>query len=169
MSNNLVCIDSMICIWGIKKESLPEQQHMIRKAEFFLSWLDDMGKKILIPSPVITEILTPINDIEKRNLVMNIIDKNFIVGNYDAPAAIKGGEIAHKRNDWREIYTEGDENLKNRFKFDTMILAIAITKKVETLYTEDKRLQIIAKEYLNVQSMPDIPFQLKLDIPDGEK
>jgi predicted nucleic acid-binding protein len=169
MATNLVCIDSMICVWGIKRQASEDQQHMIKKTETFLNWLDEQKRKVLIPSPIITEILAPIDDINEREKIMNKINAGFIIGSLDAIASIKAGEIWNKRSDWREIYKEGTDILKNRFKFDTLILGIAITKNVDVFYTEDDKLKKIGQDYLQVESVPNLPSQLELNIFDEEQ
>ena len=56
----IVCIDTHIVIWGIKKQATKGQENMISRAESFLNWLDENKKKIIIPVPVISELLVPV-------------------------------------------------------------------------------------------------------------
>jgi len=155
-------VDSMICVWGIKKEAIEEQKHMIPRTEAFLDFLDESGKKILLPAPVIAEILTPVDDEERKSEIIELINRRFVVGSLDAMASIKAAEIANKKNDWKEVYTEGETFHRNRFKFDTLIVATAITKGAEVLYTHDSKFRNLASEYLECRDLPSIAIQGKL-------
>lgn len=161
---NIVCIDSMICVWGIKKEANKDQLHMIPRAEAFLEWLDASNKTIMIPAPVIMEILIPVDDPQRVERIYNVIEKNFIIGDLDALAGVKAGQIINENKElWEEHYKkEGDEGLRNKIKVDSQILAIAITSKADVLYTFDKRLINLGSQYLRTEEMPDIPKQGKL-------
>jgi len=56
----VVCLDSQILVWGIKQQATAGQEDMIPRAKAFLKWLDDNDKKVIIPAPIITEILMPV-------------------------------------------------------------------------------------------------------------
>ena len=44
---SIVCLDTHIVIWGIKKEASDGQENLILQAENFLKWLDENKKKIM--------------------------------------------------------------------------------------------------------------------------
>ncbi|MBT1698260.1 hypothetical protein KK083_15310 [Fulvivirgaceae bacterium PWU4] len=160
---NLVCIDSMICVWGIKKKATQGQEFMVAKTEAFLKSLDAQNTKIIIPAPVITEILCPV-DISQRAGLMSSITKHFMIAPLDTMAAIKAGEIWNENKDsWKEIYgSSEEEGLRNRFKYDILIAGIAITRNVYCLYSNDARLRGICSKHIDTQSLPDIAVQREL-------
>ena len=57
MKNSIVCLDTQIVIWGVKKQSTPDQSEMILRAEYLLEKFLSSGTKILVPSIVVAEIL----------------------------------------------------------------------------------------------------------------
>lgn len=158
--SEIVCIDSMVFIWGIKQVATKGDEHMIDKTMAFLDWLDSNGKKIILPAPIITEILWPVDDAGDRDKFMDLVYKRFRIAPYDDLAARKGGEILNANKNYKDFYQDGGEGLKNRFKYDILILSIAITQKVECLYTEDKALLKLASSTgLKASQIPAIAKQ----------
>lgn len=167
--SEIVCIDSMVFVWGIKQHATKGQEHMIDKTMAFLDWLDTSGKKIILPAPIITEILAPVDDTGDRDKFMDLVYKRFRIAPYDDLAARKGGEIWNTHKNYKEYYQEGGDGLKNRFKYDILILAIAIVQKVECLYTEDEALlKLAAATGLKASKIPSIAKQSTIDFKQNE-
>jgi len=164
----------MICIWGIKKIASPGQENMIEQCQNFLDWVTAENKTIIMPTPVITELLAPISDVAARNELMRIINTSFKVAPLDNFAAYKAGEIwnTHK-TDWRDYYSDDHtlvgEHLRNRLKYDLLILGIAHAQRVECLYTNDAALRNLSIDSgLNSVAIPDIPKQTELEFKAGD-
>ena len=62
----VVCLDTMILIWGVKRESTPGQELKIKNAVAFLKDLEEQGAQIIIPAPVLAEVLTRVPGRETR-------------------------------------------------------------------------------------------------------
>jgi hypothetical protein len=50
MNRRIVCFDTQVVIWGIKKEAIPEQEHMIARATALIEKCQEDDTKIIIPS-----------------------------------------------------------------------------------------------------------------------
>jgi len=126
----------------------------------FLDALDSNGTKILLPAPIITEILAPVDDTKDRDKFMDVIYRRFRIAPLDDLAAQKGGEIWNTTKNWKEYYKDGGDGIKNRFKYDILILGIAVTQKVSCLYTEDEIvLKLAQANGLKASKIPDIGKQ----------
>lgn len=53
----IICLDSMICVWAIKKQANEDQKQNLDKAEYLLEIIDQNKWKVIIPTVVIAEIL----------------------------------------------------------------------------------------------------------------
>jgi predicted nucleic acid-binding protein len=153
----LVAIDSNIFIWGVRKDSSHEQLAMIQKTENFFDWLDAKKTRIILPAPIITEVLSPVTDKDDRKAFMDIIYQKFRIAPLDDISAEIAAEIWGKNKDFKQFYDVDGFGLKNRFKYDLMILAIAKAQKVSCLYTEDNGLRKLAiANGLNSSNIPTI-------------
>jgi len=129
---NLVCLDAQTYVWGVKKEAIPEQRGMIDKCVRFFNYLSDESKVIVLPTPIITELLMPCDEEESQKL-MKLFSENFVIKPFDIIASGKCAEIIRKnRSD------EAKEQIpKRRLKYDSMIAAIAIASDCDTVYSHD--------------------------------
>lgn len=152
-----VCIDSMICVWGIKNLATPGQEHMIETAKELFRNLKDEQAILLLPSPIVTEILSPV-PVPDRPKVVELINKTFRVVPLDTVASVKSAELWNTHaKDWKELYDKnGDAGIRNRFKFDLLIAGIAITRNVEYLFTHDKALQTMCRGHIEVGEIPKL-------------
>lgn len=159
----VVCIDSNICIWGIKKEG---DQKKIPYATKFLSDLENNGTKILLPSPVIIELLSHLKNDEQKNKILALLDNHrIIVKPLDKLATLKCGELLYKTFTDTEIiaYTKKHKVDKSKIKFDALITAIAIVNKCNCIYTDnyDDFIRYSHGE-INIQRMPETILQTDL-------
>lgn len=170
--NSLVCVDSMVCIWGIKEQCTEGQEAMIPTARDLISRLQRERKSILLPAPVITELLTPVTKQEDMEALQVAFNTLFRVGVVDAVVATIAASIWRaEREHWQTMYEEGGDSLRNRFKFDTLILAVAKANRVECLYTGDKKLCKLADKHgvnfhnILTQGLPQQGVQTLLGLP----
>lgn len=54
---NLVCFDTQVLIWGVKREASENQEHMIARTQYLIEQCEEKKYKILIPSIVVGELL----------------------------------------------------------------------------------------------------------------
>lgn len=159
----VICIDSQIFIWGVKKQAIKEQQHLIPIAVNFIDWLSDNDYKILLPNPIIAEILSPVPPSEHPE-ILEFFDKRFIIAPFDMLASIKCAELMNMALTEPELIQYRQENKvpKNKIKFDCMIVATAITKKASCIYSEDPDIKRFANKLIPVLPLPNIGKQGKL-------
>jgi hypothetical protein len=159
----LICIDSQIFIWGIKQKAIKEQEHLIPIATNFIEWLSDNNYKILLPNPIITEIMSPVPPSEYAK-ILALLDKRFIIAPFDNLASIKCAELMNKVLTEPELieYRNAHSVPKNKIKFDCMIVAVAITKRASCIYSEDPDIKKFASGQINVLGLPNIAKQLDL-------
>ncbi len=55
----LVAVDTMTLVWGIRKEGTPEE---LKRAKWLFDFLDQDNAQVIIPSVVISEYLTPVEE-----------------------------------------------------------------------------------------------------------
>ncbi|NVO86553.1 PIN domain-containing protein [Hymenobacter terrestris] len=153
----LVCVDSMFCIWSIKEECREGQEHMIERAKQILVNLQRAKKQLMLPAPVITELLAPVGA-ERSTEIMQQLTLIFPrIAVVDTPVAALCGKIWNAEGQsWKELYEPGTTSLKVAFKYDLLILGTAIINKAECLYTGDKRLANLARKYGNQMKVVDL-------------
>jgi hypothetical protein len=74
----LICLDTNILTWGLKKECTPGQEENLEKAESLIERLFQLGDHIVIPTLVLSELLVTIPE-EKHNEFLSDIAKNDLV------------------------------------------------------------------------------------------
>ena len=121
---------------------------------------------------MLAEILSPVPPAEQGK-VTALIDKRFLVAPFDAPAAKKCGELLYKSFKDTELIQYRADNAvpKQKLKYDCMIAAICIVRKVDCLYTHDvtdmQRFcdgQILVKD-MPIMSQPAVQNSLFKDLP----
>lgn len=155
----LVCVDTHVLIWGIKKDSAPSQRIMIERTVNFLHWLQNEQQKIIVPAPVLGEFLMRIPADEHPRITRDIQSK-FMVLPYDAAAASLFAQI------WQKNKNNGlpaENNGREKMKTDSLIVAIAVANKASILYSEDPGIKKFAKGFIEIRDIPIIPRQLTLD------
>lgn len=159
----IVCLDNHALIWGIKEQCADGQEDMIPLTKKFIESIDN-DTSVLIPAIVVAEFLMPIPQ-ELHAMVINLFNKNFIIAPFDALCASKFSTI------WNTNKNEAQELLKSgatraELKADTFIVATAVARNAECIYSYDKWIKTIANGFINVKEIPFIPEQTVLpDMP----
>ena len=157
------CIDSNIFIWGIKRQSNPEETHRINEARDFFDWADKDGHEIVIPTIVLAECLAH-EPLEKRAEILTVVYETFRVVDFDVRAALKYAEML-EGDKWSAAKTLGQSIGVNRqeMKVDFLIAASAAAHGALRLYTHDAGLTNFARPYMDVQPMPTILKQSQIE------
>jgi len=163
--SGIVCIDTHVIVWGIKEQAQAGQENMIPIAKAFLEWLDENKKKVIIPVPIITELLVPVPNGE-HEAFLQVIHEKFRVVPVDEVAAIKCAEIWNSKKDDEELrkYREQHEIPREKMKFDFQIAATAIVRKAECIYSNDPHLRKFAGDVIMVKEIPNLANQMKLEL-----
>lgn len=154
----IVCIDTHVLIWGIKKQASTSQSYMVERTTNFLNWLQNEKQKVIVPTPVLGEFLMriPANDHDR---VTRQIQSSFIVPPYDAATASMFAKI------WQINKNNGlpsENGGRDKIKTDSLIVAVAVVNKAKILYSEDPGLQKFAQGFIETRSIPLIPRQMEL-------
>jgi predicted nucleic acid-binding protein len=156
-------IDSQIFVWGIKGQASESQEHRIEEARNFIDWLSSNDFKILLPTPLMAELLSAVPKSE-QGPIKSLFDKSFIIAPFDAIAAEKCGELINlclkdeKNIEYKKVHSVP----RNEIKFDCMLIAIAITRMAKKVYSNDPHLKKFANGQIEVLDMPIVPVQQKL-------
>lgn len=135
------------------KHSLPDAK---QRVEFLLRDLNGRGDQILIPTPVLSEIL--VKSGKARNDILQALTKNprFLIAPFDLRAALELSvmtDAALKTSDKRK----GSAATWTKVKFDRQIVAIAKVERAECIYSEDEDVRSIGKrEGISVLGVEDI-------------
>lgn len=157
----IICLDSMICVWGIKKQANADQIENIEKAAYLLEMIDTHKWKAIIPTIVIAEILM-VEPVERYQGILDTINRNFIVADFDLRAATKYSQILNSNfSDLKELVKEGN-NGREKMKVDHLILACALVNGATAIYSHDKPLKQFASNLIEVRPLPTRPIQNQL-------
>jgi len=156
--SKIVCLDNNITAFALRDDAHPDDADKVIRARALLRYLDEQEKIILLPTPVITECLWPV-EVHAREPVLNVINK-FMIGVFDLAASVKCAEMMHAITPDEKEFKEKMGITKAQMKFDYMIAAIAIVNEAECIYSEDEGLKTFCAGYIDVRSMPpDLPEQ----------
>lgn len=166
MANDLVCIDTQILIWGVRRPNEPaiqeSQQDKIPRAENFIEWLQREKKRIMVPSVALAEWLVPIPlEFQRENIAK--ISKGFQIQPFDIAAATKFAELRALRIQDGTIDSLLETGLYHRdITADGMIVATAIAHKAKCIYSDDLGVSRFAGATIECSEMPDIYGQIKM-------
>ncbi|MFD3000112.1 hypothetical protein ACFS7Z_07055 [Pontibacter toksunensis] len=161
--SRLVMIDSQLFIWGIKGQASLGQEDKIQTSKRFIDWLSIHDCKILLPAPLMAELLSGVPPDEQR-AVKDFFDKRFRVAPFDTLAAEVCAELLYDSYNDEDLKAFRKEHkvLKSSIKYDCMLVAIAITNRVEVIYSVDKDLKRYANDRIHVMEPPHMPTQSEI-------
>jgi len=159
----IVCLDSHVIIWGIKEQSEPGQEAMVRRAKAFLEQAAAQDIICAVPSVVVAELLMRIPG-EMHALVCNLLEKGFEVPPFDLPAARKFAEIWRSKQEAGELERLLSDPTASRetLKVDCMIVAIASSQGMDHIYSHDEKLRRFADGYIPCSEIPIVGKQMGL-------
>jgi len=156
--SNIVCLDNNITAFALRDGAHPDDVDKVERTRAFLRYLDEQEKIILLPTPVITECLWPV-EVHAREPILNVINK-FMIGSFDLEASVKCAEMMHAITPAEKEYKKERRITKAQMKFDYMIAAIAIVNEAECIYSEDEGLNTFCEGHIDVRSIPpELPEQ----------
>lgn len=159
----IVCLDTHILIWGIQNSSSLGQEDMIQKAIDLLVWLQENDYLVVVPSIVLAELLMRVPT-ELHMEVNRILEKSFFIAPFDTLAASHFASIWQKKKEDGAISQLKEAKILTReaIKFDCQIVAIAIARNAEMIYSHDIGVQKFGEGLIQVQEIPFFPKQLSL-------
>jgi len=163
---SLVCFDTQVVIWGIKQQATPGQEGMIEKAKYLIQTCTEDGKRIIIPSVVIAELLMPI-DPNSHQAFSALMQKRFIISTFDLKAASYFAKVWQERKQEREYLINNALATRAELKADSMIIATAVASGASCIYSHDIPLRKCATSFIEVCDIPEIPYDLQLSFIDN--
>lgn len=156
----IICFDSQILIWGIKKVAEPSQVEMIERAKHFIDNLDPKGVEVVIPMVVVTELLSR-EPFEKQIAFLHILQTSFRLKNFDAEVALECANLLRKN--WEKIIeVRADTQVrKDKLKFDHIIIASAITAGASCIYSYDDDIKTFGNGVIEIREIPPLPTRFQ--------
>ncbi|NJL57616.1 PIN domain-containing protein [bacterium] len=151
----MVCFDTHVIIWGIKREATAGQEGKIAQAESLISSCEENKINIMIPSIVFAEVICNL-DSKLQNELSAVMTRRFIIPPFDTRAALYFAQM------WKEAWGRRkglDENIRvsrEHMKADLMIIATARSNGAYCIYSEDASLKLFACDYIDVKPLPAV-------------
>lgn len=166
---NLVCLDTQYFIWGVLQQSRPSQVDQIAPAVEFFRWLDENNSTIIVPTPLVTELLMRAEP-DERGKILSVLEGNFSIREFDMLSAKYAADIWNqkKRAGVIDEIKKGEISLRTKIKIDTQLLAIAMAAEATVFYTDDEKLVKLAEGFIPARKIPmqaQANFLAKLDAP----
>jgi predicted nucleic acid-binding protein len=157
----VICIDTMIVIWGVQKKARPGQEQMVERTSRWLRSLP-ANERLMIPSVAVAEYLQHFKGVEKATQ-LKALEQVFFVSALDLASAALASELIAKAP------KEAMKHLpRETIKSDCYILATAIVHGAALLVTENRDDFVkLAGGRIRVEGVPEVPEQLNL-VPAAE-
>ena len=163
MKSPPVCIDTQVCIWGIKAQAKPghkDEPAKIARAQQLFAELSKDKITVCLPSIVLAELL--VHEVGKPSLdkLREDLCKRFHVLVFNTMCAQRHAEVVAKNTTEREkeLIRNLDPTLtKAKLKADYQIVSSMLGNGIKVLYTEDIGLAHIARQAgLTVNGLPGL-------------
>lgn len=150
-SGHIVAIDTMILIWGIRRQGKAKQ---IKRADWLFGSFEENGTQVIVPTVSLAEYLIP-SDPMKHNDIVAPLAKRFILAPFDARCAPLAARLFAHGKEERKM---GVENARNLLRSDSLIIATAAVHGATTFYSDDALCRNLAKRVprLLVEGLPTI-------------
>ena len=160
MAGKSILIDNMVVSWGIRGEANPEQEHLIEWTRRFIQQCEADGTRIFIPAPVVAESLLRV-PLEEHELITATYARHFRVLPLDLAAAREFARIWTQREPGIRAadLRGGATPRKGIYRFDCQLVAIAISRKLNCIYSHDADVVRFAGGEIDVRQIPEPPAQ----------
>lgn len=156
----MLCLDTMVMIWGVQKVARVGQERQVELAKRFLDSLD--AERVMIPSVVLAEFLAGFEDNRERAAYGSLLSRRFFVAPFDAPSASLAAEIS--RNALAP--TAKDALARRCLKADAQIIATAIVHGADMIVTANvAEYRRLASDRIKIVDLPETPVQPNLELP----
>lgn len=128
------------------------------RIDYLIKTLEDDRTKIVVPTPVLSEVLVRAGQAGPSYLPIIERSSAFKIEPFDIRAAI---EVAHMAEGVRNTGKRKGPNVQTyaKVKYDRQIVAIAKTVNATSIYTDDKDLKSLAENHgLKVIRIAEIPL-----------
>lgn len=157
----LVCLDTHILIWGLKHEAEPGQEEMIARARALLESFDKDNTQVMIPSVVLAELLINIPSEQHLGFISEL-ERKFMIIPFDSGASLKYADLWNTK---KQIRNEDSTFTREHFKTDLMIVASAISRESDCIYSGDAYIQKVSIGSIECLNIPPLSGQIGLEFP----
>ena len=129
-----------------------------RRIDFLIKTLEDRHEPIVIPTPVLSEVLVHVDAAGSQYLHILNSTRCFRVVSFDQRATVELAAMT------RDALSAGDlrsglETTRAKLKFDRQIVAIARTQEQTTIYSDDGNIAKLAEPLdINVIRIHELPL-----------
>lgn len=126
------------------------------RIEYLILKLEEEGNTIVIPTPVLSEIL--VRSGKAGADYVQILDRSarFKIAPFDTRAAVEVASMAREASTKENKKGDSTETWA-KIKYDRQIVAIAKTENVTTIYSDDRNLCALAKiHYIKTYGIADL-------------
>lgn len=137
-----ICVDTDILWWYILGETKNINNDEFSNAKYLFNWFENEGKMVVIPSIVVGELLSSVDDIDKREEISDFINDNFEVLQYDIISARTFADIQVEKNKEKNIlesYRKNNNVLKCKMKNDWNIASCAISNNCDAIFSNNSK------------------------------
>lgn len=152
----IICVDTNIMVWGVKKTATKGQEYLISDADKFLKACQKRKLHVLLPTIVVSELLTP-EPISLHPKLMKQFSK-FAICEFNVKASIIFGQIMQDRYADLKKYRADNSVRKDKMKFDCAIVATALAFDAQMIYSHDPDVNFFAKDRIDVKKLSDDMF-----------
>ena len=137
--------------------------HCQERVEFLISKLEAAQEKVLVPTPVLSELLVYAGDEANDYLIKIDSSAVFRIGPFDWRAAVEVAAVTRKDMDSGDK-RGGSTEPWQKVKYDRQIVGICLVENCHTIYSDDRDVAFFGKKAgLTVVSVSE------LEIPPEEK
>lgn len=149
----VVCLDTNILIWGVKRQANPKQKHMIPRAQDLIHTLEKNRSQVIVPSLVLAELLMPVDEADYGKFFAEL-NRKFMVVPFDGQAAFHFATLWKQHKKRQSEAPEQNKPTRAKMKTDFMIVATAISREADCIYSSDTDVKNFAKGSLEVRELP---------------
>lgn len=151
----MICIDTMVLIWGVQQKASLGQEAMIDRTG---RWLRSLAgnERIMLPSVAMSEYLMKFSGVDRQRQLA-LLQQRFFIPSLDVPAAALAAEL---RGQAKAANVQIDREV---MKSDCYIIATAIIHGASVIVTENRsEFQKLASGRIKISAVPDVPEQMEL-------
>lgn len=120
------------------------------------------GAALFIAMPALFELLIGVPSISDREEIMSLIGDSFYLVPFDLQAALMGSNTYEAQFAELKKEHKGEPNIRNLLKTDVQIMATALSRNADIVYSNDKDIKKMEGHGITVKQLGDIVYQAKL-------
>ena len=166
----IVCIDTQILYWAIRKVEPPNNPELVPQASDFIRWIDEQNYQVILPTIVLGEILVATPNEEHISL-LTTLRRDWRIVDFDIPSAQKFAELRRDHIIKNRIKNLRDPNqyaTRAALKADVMIIATCIVHGATRIYTYDNNFIKMAEGFIEAKKFTEENYQLSMNFPEDD-